>query len=228
MGRSTQGFSPSHPAQQFYDPLPGDGQYPYAYLPLAPRRQNRWHLSFFLRSAFGLLAVVLVGISAFFLWPRQTGIHMTLLRLEGVHVDVKRGDSIIPRVFLDITLRLRVRVVNPNYFGVDYKSVTAVIFYNEEKLGYVDSEGGKVPARSTAYVSATLNLTGIELGRNVLSLLEDLAARRVPFSTKAHFRGRIRILFFEVPMEADVSCNLVIDPEDQAILSEDCDLQACC
>lgn len=168
-----------------------------------------------------MLAVA--AVASFFLWPRTLEMTVAEMDLSKIHFNVKKGDSFIPQVFLDLTLDLRLQARNPNFFGVTYENVTVSILFEDDELAQVESFGAKLDALSTSYADATLDLHSYRIASNVLRLLADVASRAVPLQTVTTCKGYINMLFLQIPLEGKVTCNLVVNPQDEVIISQDCD-----
>ncbi|KAH7298624.1 hypothetical protein KP509_25G051700 [Ceratopteris richardii] len=170
------------------------------------------------------LIVVLIAVGAFFVWPRSLNVTVDDVSLGKIHFNVDREGSIIPRIYLNLTLNLKLEAANPNYFRVTYETLNVSIFYQDDPIGQVESDGGDIRARSKSSMDATLKLTGYEIASNILSLIADIARHAVPLQTITTFDGHIDVFSFKIPLRAHVSCNLLIDPESQSITSKSCSM----
>lgn len=166
--------------------------------------------------------LVFIAIAAFFVWPRSLDMSVDDVSLGKIHFQIKREGSIIPSVYLNLTLDLKLVAENPNYFDVTYETVIVTIYYDDDEIGQVESHGGDIGARSTSSVDAVLELNSNQIASNVLSLIADVASGAVPLQVVATFDGHIYVLCFKIPLEADVTCNLVIDPDDQVVTDQSC------
>lgn len=86
----------------------------------------------------------------------------------------------------------------------------------------MNSTGEKLRARASSYVNATIELDGIEVIHDVIYLLHDLAKGSIPFDTDTVVRGKLGLLFFEVPLKAKVSCGIDVNTNNQTIIRQDC------
>lgn len=73
--------------------------------------------------------------------------------------------------------------------------------YRGRELGFVSSQGGKVRARGSSYVNATLDLNGLEVIHDVFYLIEDLARGVIPFDSDSTVKGKLGLLFFKIPIK---------------------------
>ncbi|KAI5082624.1 hypothetical protein GOP47_0002367 [Adiantum capillus-veneris] len=191
-----------------------DGHPIYAYIPIRRRPY---------RSACApILLLSLASVVSFFVWPRTLEITVTDITLRNIHFNVKKGDSLIPQVFLDLSLDVRLRARNPNFFGVTYENVTVSILFEGDEIAQVESYGAKLDALSTSYADATLELHSYCIASNVLKLLADVANKALPLQTITMCRGNINLYILKLPLEGKVTCNLVVNPQDQLIISQDC------
>lgn len=227
--------SPSPQEEEEAEPLIGypaiattvDGQPVFAYLPpplppFRPRRRccsrRRCATSC---ACFSLVLLAVAAVAAFFVWPRSLEMTVMDLHLGNIHFNVVKG--LIPQVFLTITLDVRLRVRNPNFFGVTYDTVTVSILFEGDEIGDLQSQGDDFQARSTSYVDATLDLNSYQIASNVLLLVAALDNGALPLQTVTVLNGHINVLWFELPLQGMVSCNLVVDPQEQVLISQDCD-----
>ncbi|KAJ6846544.1 uncharacterized protein M6B38_282055 [Iris pallida] len=193
----------------------------YVFLQAYRRRRRslrRFCPSLFSSSAllfFSLLLLVLLA-AAFFLYPSDPQISLSRLRLN--HLRVKT----LPFPSLTISLDLKARVRNPDFFSLRYTSLVASIGYRGKRLGVVESRGGRIRARGVSYVDAELELDGIEIIGDVFYLIEDVARGVVPLETVTELDGVMRLFFVDVPVEGRVSCSVNVNPANQTIIRQDC------
>ena len=127
------------------------------------------------------------------------------LNLSKIHFDVKKKDkdSLIPQVYLDMSLDLLLRAWNPNFFGVTYDTLDVKILFEGDEIGQVRSNGVIMKPLSSSNVNATLDLNGYQITSNVLKLLVDIASGTLPLHTITSFNGHINMLLFRLPLEVN-------------------------
>lgn len=86
----------------------------------------------------------------------------------------------------------------------------------------MNSDGGRVKARGSSYVNATLDLNGLEVIHDVIYLIEDFAKGVIPFDTDSQVEGRLGLFLFEIPLKAKVSCEVYVNTKNQTIVRQDC------
>ncbi|KAJ4957665.1 hypothetical protein NE237_024776 [Protea cynaroides] len=218
-------YSPLPPEPSVYDhrnspnyhqppppPPPPQGQC-YVLLPLYHRRLSRFRS---LRSQFICGAsLVLLGVAIFFLWPSDPEIIVVGLGLNHVKVHT------IPTVSLDISMPITVKVRNRDFFSLNYRSLVVAIEYRGKQLGYVTSQGGHLRARGSSYIDATLQLQEVEV-YDVFQLLKDLTRGRIPFETVTQVQGQLGLFFFNFPLQTKVSCEVIVDTDNQTIVHRNC------
>ncbi|CAA6670503.1 unnamed protein product [Spirodela intermedia] len=172
-------------------PLPPPPPQPYVVLlPFRRRRhQGRCSCCNSLLSSSSLLALfsaaLLLGAAGFFLWPSDPEVRLS--RLTGT-------------LTLDVDVDLKIRVVNRDFFSLDYDEIRVGIGYRGRSLGGV------------SYVDARLRLDGIRVFEDVFFLIEDLARGSVPFDTTTELRsGQLHLFGIDVPLEGRVSCSINVD-----------------
>lgn len=111
---------------------------------------------------------------------------------------------------------------NPDLFSLNYDALDVSIAYRGKELGFVNSTGGKVKARGSSYVNATLVVDGFEVLHDLFYLIEDVAAGKVPFDTVSTTKGELGLFFLKIPIQAKVSCEVDVNPKDQTIVHQNC------
>ncbi|XP_068657655.1 uncharacterized protein [Aristolochia californica] len=188
---------------------------PYAdYILLPPYRPPRFRRKLFFSSCLILLLLLVVAL--FFLWPSDPDLSVVRLRLERIHVSSRKLIS------LDISIALTVKVYNKDFFSLDYKSLVVSIGYRGRQLGFVTSHMGHIGARRSSYIDATLQLNGVEVLHDAIYLIEDMARGSIPFDTVTRVDGYLGLLFFEVPIQGKVSCEVFVNTDNQTIVRQDC------
>ncbi|KAH9311536.1 hypothetical protein KI387_026571, partial [Taxus chinensis] len=203
---------------------PADPSY-YVVLPPAPydpARRRRGYLGY---GALFILAALLISAALYFFWPSQPSIQIARLNLNNISFQTSpQPGSIIPHLFMNISMGMTLKVKNRDYFGLDYDYLKVGIGYRGRTIGWVHSQGGHLAARHAAYVDATLDLDGIEVLNDVFYLLKDIDRGHLPLDTVTEFDGRLGLLFTKISLQEVVSCEVVVNPSKQTIVSQDCDL----
>ncbi|KAF3794319.1 hypothetical protein EJ110_NYTH01253 [Nymphaea thermarum] len=190
-------LAPSAPDQPVY----------YLLLPPAPPvlyRRSATRCSILFSSLSLLFILCLLSVTVFVLWPSDPRLDVLRLELDHVRVSTKSPAppslSGMPSVYLDILMNVTIRVSNPDFFGVNYRSVAVSIGYRGKDLGFVTSEGGDIRARGVSYIDAALDLDGIQVLQDAIYLLEDLARGSIPFESLTDLEGELNLSFFQVPL----------------------------
>ncbi|KAH7511900.1 hypothetical protein FEM48_Zijuj12G0032200 [Ziziphus jujuba var. spinosa] len=194
---------PSHPTHQNVIVLP-------LYQPASYRRRRR------LRLCLIPTAVLLLCAAVYCLYPSDPFLQLARLQLNHVRVNS------FPKLTLDVSFSLLVKVRNRDFYSLDYDSLVVSVGYRGRELGFVSSGGGRVRARGSSYVNATLNLDGLEVIHDVFYLLADLAKGVIPFDTDTEVVGNLGLFFFKIPLKAKVSCEVYVNTNDQTVVRQDC------
>ncbi|KAL5987792.1 hypothetical protein ACLOJK_035546 [Asimina triloba] len=196
------------PQPYFHNPPPSPSlNYNYILLPPynPPRPSFLSRLSSF--SLTVLLPILLLSAAVFLFWPSDPDLQLARLRLDHISFSPKRSSSssVIPAVAIaiDVALDLTLRVRNKDFYSLDYRSLNVSIGYRGRDLGFVTSTGGRIRARGSSYVDATLRLDGVEILHDVLYLLEDMARGLIPFDTVSEIDGKLGLLFISFPIKAN-------------------------
>ncbi|MED6185383.1 hypothetical protein PIB30_056555 [Stylosanthes scabra] len=160
--------------------------------------------------------LILLAAAVFFLYPSDPDIHLVRIRLDRIGI---RAD---PIPVLDVSFSVTVKVRNKDFFSVDYDRLFISIGYRGRQLGLVDATGGKIKARASSYVDATVVVNGFEVIYDAFYLLEDLAKGVIPFDTQTRVEGKLGLFFFDVPLKATVSCEVYVNVKNQTIARQDC------
>ncbi|PQQ09811.1 hypothetical protein Pyn_16750 [Prunus yedoensis var. nudiflora] len=192
----------------YYAPIPSDpthAQSQQTIVVLAPycpnpnyRRRRRLLLCLSITAS-----LLLFSTAIFFLFPSDPTLQLVRLKLNHVRVNSS------PRPTLDLSFSLTIRVRNRD-----------LVPWRE--LGFVSSDGGRVRARGSSYVNATLVLDGLEVIHDVFYLLEDLARGVIPFDTDTEVEGTLGLFFFKIPIKAKASCEVYVNTNSQTIVRQDC------
>lgn len=192
----------------YYTPIPPDQNYivlPFHYDP----NRHRWRL-------ICAVSFIIVAAVVYVFWPSDPDVKIVRLRLNKVHIHT------LPRIAIDISMFVTVKVKNTDVYSMDYTMVKVGVGYRGKKLGKVRSAGGHVRAKGASYVDAELEFDGVELWSDVVYLLEDLAKGSVPFDTVTEIRGRLGLLLFHFPLLAKVSCEVLVNTINQTIARQNC------
>lgn len=137
------------------------------------------------------LAPLIVYVS----WPSDPDLKIVRMRLTQLRIHRK------PRILIDASLSLTVKVRNPDVYSLSYGKLDAAVGYRGKDLGRVSSRGGHVRALGSSYVEADLELERVDLLTVIVFLLEDLAEGEVPFDTVMEVTGQLGLLFFKFPLK---------------------------
>ncbi|KAJ7565531.1 hypothetical protein O6H91_02G064200 [Diphasiastrum complanatum] len=145
-----------------------------------------------------LIFLLMVGFTGFLLWPRNPNVEVTRTDLQGISLNTLQSNgSLFPTVFLNVDMTLDLQIMNPNLFGINYDLLTVHIMYRGHEIAVVNSTGGRIPARSIAHSTATMNLQGLQVLHDIPFLLIDMADNRLPLDTLTIFAGTVEIFFFK-------------------------------
>jgi hypothetical protein len=138
----------------------------------------------------------------YFFWPTQPVIQVIGVNFNTINFQTApQPGSVVPRLFMNISMDMALKVNNMDYFSLEYDSLDVGLGYRGRRIGVVESEGGRLPARHTAYVNSTLELDGVEIFHDTVYLLEDLVRKELPLDTVAEFNGSVRVLLVKVPLK---------------------------
>ncbi|EOY30819.1 Late embryogenesis abundant hydroxyproline-rich glycoprotein family, putative isoform 2, partial [Theobroma cacao] len=183
-----------------------DSSVPYAALPSNPNQQNVIVLPVYYsrpnqnyrclrRCLIFTGIVVLLSAAVFFLYPSDPTLQLVRLQLNHVRVNSS------PALTLDLSFSLTIRVRNRDFFSLDYDKLVVSVGYRGRELGVVSSEGGRVRARGSSYVNATLDLNGFEVVHDVIYLIADWAKGVIPFDTNTKVDGDLGLFLFKAPIK---------------------------
>ncbi|KAG8388330.1 hypothetical protein BUALT_Bualt02G0114500 [Buddleja alternifolia] len=193
---------------------PEPPQYVVVLPPYPNRHRYRQSLSF--RLICSATAVLFLLAAAYLLWPSDPELSIARLSLDRLHFHAR------PKISLDVALDLTIKVRNKDFYSIDYDSLLVGIAYKGEELGFMTSDGGRIKARGSSYVNAALNLDGVEILSDVILLLEDLVRGEITFDTVSEISGKIGLFFFDIPIKAKVSCEVIVNTRNQTITRQSC------
>ncbi|XP_024979143.1 uncharacterized protein LOC112516366 [Cynara cardunculus var. scolymus] len=202
----------------YYDPLPSTpqpAQY-YVVLPFYSPSGHRRCARLCRRYVSYAVAVLLLAGALYFLWPSDPYLKVINLRVDRLKIHAT------PKISIDITLGVTIKVRNPDVYSLDFRSLNVSVGYRGEELGFVTSDDGKVKAFGTSNIDATVVLDGAEVVKEAIFLIEDLVKGSIPFTTTSEIRGSLGILFFNFPIKAKLSCDVLMNTHNQTIERQDC------
>ncbi|XP_076889430.1 uncharacterized protein LOC143540181 [Bidens hawaiensis] len=203
-----------------YTPLPSTQPPPqppqyYVVLPFYHSTNHR-RLRRLCRSyLYSLIAILLITASVYFLWPSDPYLQVVSLRLDNLKVNTNP-------ISVDIVLGVRIKVRNPDVYSLNYDSLNVSVEYRGEHLGFVMADKGSVKAFGVSYVDATLVLDGAEVVSEAVFLVVDLLRGLIPVTASSEIRGGLGVVFFQVPIKAKISCEVVMNTHNQTIERQDC------
>ncbi|KAK6912090.1 hypothetical protein RJ641_024183 [Dillenia turbinata] len=141
-------------------------------------------------------AILLLLPAAFYiLWPSDPVIQIVRLKLNSFHVNTS------PRLSLDLSLSLTLKVLNRDVYSMDYNSMNVSIAYRGRILGFVITNEGLVRPKSASYVDADLELDDVGVFSDMIFLVRDLAKGSIQFDTVSVVTGRLGLLFVGIPLK---------------------------
>ena len=156
------------------------------------RRHAAFTLWTLLAPTLVFFSCLLLAASAFLFWPAQPEVELQHWRLNGIAFDTKEAHhSILPVVYVNVSLDVVLRIENPNFVGIDYDFLRVEVLYRGSYLGDAKLRGGRIVARGTVLVPAVLNLEAKEILESAADLLADLARGEVPLTTHIKIVGDV-------------------------------------
>ncbi|KAK6795836.1 hypothetical protein RDI58_009291 [Solanum bulbocastanum] len=205
-----------------YDPLPSYPPQPHQqpqYIIVLPQ-YYRTPRQFLRRPArrYVYCAAVFILLSAalFFLWPSDPELSIARLKLR--HLKVHS----LPKISIDVTLDVTAKIRNNNFYSVNFRYAVISIGYRGKQLGHVTSDFGRIKARASSYVNATLELTDISIFSDLIPLIEDLARGSITFDTVTQIGGELGLVLFDIPIKGKVVCEIVVDTHNETISHQNC------
>ncbi|KAK6124974.1 hypothetical protein DH2020_041248 [Rehmannia glutinosa] len=181
-------------------PQPQPPQYVIVLPPYPPPHRHRLLRKTWRRCLFCFATSLLFLVAAgYLLWPSDPDVSIVRLRLDRLHFHTR------PKISLDVTLDLTVRVFNKDFYSMNYDSLLVAIGYRGKRLGSVTSDGGHIKARGSSYVNATLQLDRVEIMSDVILLIEDLAKGAVTFDTVSEIGGELGVFVFDLPLKVNLA-----------------------
>ncbi|KAL6539165.1 hypothetical protein OROGR_011814 [Orobanche gracilis] len=143
-------------------------------------------------------AVLLIfRAAAYVLWPSDPKLSVVRLSLDRLHFHTT------PKISLDVTLDMTIKVWNKDFYSIDYDSMDVAIGYRGRRLGFMSSDGGRIRARRSSYVNATLQLDGADVLSDAILLIQDLAKGEITFDTETAISGKLGLFFSDLPLKGE-------------------------
>ncbi|KAL5824785.1 hypothetical protein ACOSQ3_020848 [Xanthoceras sorbifolium] len=207
------GGSPPPPPHHYYTPIPSQPHdQNYTVLPdyYSPKQRPKcnWHI---------ICPVLLLVLAAmvYMFWPSDP-----LLKIERLHLTHLQIHS--RPICIDITLNVTLKVQNVDVYSMDYHSLDVAVGYRGRKLGHVKSGHGHVMALGSSHVNAKIELECVKVFSDFVFFLEDLARGTVPFDTVTELTGHLGLFLFHFPFKTKVSCEVLVNTNDQTIVRQHC------
>lgn len=206
--------------EEGYHELAHDGYYDLPPYPRSRACPFSWPIV-----VVSVIMVFLVGslvTAGFVFWPSAPDVEVKQWKVNGISVDSRETESVLPAYQLNVSLEMLVEIGNPNYAGLVYDDVEVRIVYRGDEIGQVQAEGSTIKARSRANHTATVELEGNEIFDNAKELVADYYNGELPLTTYAAFDGSLRLWFVKPLLKVTVACDLVLNPKNNTILSQEC------
>ncbi|KAJ6389450.1 hypothetical protein OIU77_027720 [Salix suchowensis] len=165
-----------------------------------------------------ITTVLLLLLSAlvYVFWSSDPMVEVVRLHLNNIRIHT------LPIINVDLSLYVTLKVRNLDVYSMDFTSLDVVVKYRGKRLGHVRSDHGHIRALGSSYVDAEIDLRGINVLSDVVSLLEDLGRGTVPFDIVTEVSGKLGLLFFEFPLKAKLSCEVLVNTHSQTIARQTC------
>ncbi|KAJ8535960.1 hypothetical protein K7X08_034361 [Anisodus acutangulus] len=160
--------------------------------------------------------LILLVAALFFLWPSDPELSFSRVHLR--HFKIHS----FPKIAIDVTLDVTVKIRNRDFYSVNFRSVLISIGYRGKQLGYVVSDYGRIKARASSYVNATLELNDVSFFSDIIPVIEDLARGSITFDTVSQIGGELGLVLFDIPVKGKVSCEIVVDTRNETITHQNC------
>lgn len=199
----------------------------YVLLPGSSRRARtrrscaEWTTSNAFALALLLICLITVGYT---LLPKEPEVEVERITFGGINLHVDDKTSLIPSVYMDVSMDLRLRITNFNFYGVLYDKLVVEFYYRGDNLGRVESRGGEVPSLSMSMATAKVELLGAPLLNHATEIIADVYSREVPLQTVTEFNGSVEMFIFRPKIKMKVYCDMVVEPIDKEVLSTSCSL----
>ncbi|KAJ6706346.1 LATE EMBRYOGENESIS ABUNDANT (LEA) HYDROXYPROLINE-RICH GLYCOPROTEIN FAMILY [Salix purpurea] len=160
--------------------------------------------------------LLLLSALVYVCWPSDPMVEVVRLRLNKIRIHT------LPIINVDLSLYVTLKVRNLDVYSMDFTSLDVAVKYRGKRLGHVRSDHGHVRALGSSYVDAEIDLRGISVLSDVVSLLEDLGRGTVPFDTVTEVSGKLGLFFFGFPLKAKSSCEVLVNTHSQTIARQTC------
>ncbi|RRT70901.1 hypothetical protein B296_00006316 [Ensete ventricosum] len=186
------------------------------------RRRKLCCLLCLLILALLILAAVVLALTVFKV--RDPTMELVSTTVSGVSPNISLP---APRLELNVTLDLAVRVRNRNYAAFAHASGGHTrLLYRGAQVGKARVEPGRIPPRGTELLRLSLEVEVDQLAADLGSLLADAASGAVAFDAETRLPGRVTLLgFIKHHTVATSDCHVVIGVPDLGVQSQECALK---
>ena len=182
-------------AEEGYHELSHDGYYDLPPYHSSRRRCCLFSWPIVIVSVIMVFLVCSLLTAGFVFWPTAPEVEVKEWKLNGISIDSKETESILPAYQLNVSLDMVVEIANPNYAGLVYDTVVVRIVYRGDEIGQVQAEGSRIGGRSRANHTATVELAGDEIFENGKELAGDYYNGKLPLTTYTSFDGSLKLWF---------------------------------
>ncbi|XP_074580714.1 uncharacterized protein LOC141837164 [Curcuma longa] len=188
-----------------------------------PHRQRRCRCSLFLCCLLVLifLAVAALVLALTIFKIRNPSAALVSVRVVGAS---PHFSFLPPRVDINVTLDLLVRLHNPNYVSFAHGSDGLIrLRYRGGQVGEAAVAPGRIPARGTEMIHLAAAVEVDRILTDLGPLLRDIAAGEVGLDAEAWLPGQVTVPWFvKFHVQAAINCHVAFGVEDLRVRVQEC------
>jgi hypothetical protein len=171
----------------------------------------------------GVAGAVGVGGMGYLLWqnrPKDPKFEVVGMELSGFKLRWMT-ESFLPYAVLDVSMKLSIKVTNPNITPIQYTATTMDIFYRGTLMGQAQVEAGSQGAQCDQVIEIPAKLDGLKITEHVKELFQDVAKREMQMSAVVTIAGDAIVWKIRHHFEVKVNSDITVDPVFLKVLDQD-------
>jgi len=171
----------------------------------------------------GVAGAVGVGGAGWWLWtirPKDPVFEVVGMELSGFKLRWVT-ENFIPYAVVDVSMKLSIKVTNPNVTPIKYTDTTMDIFYRGTLMGQAKVEAGSQGPQCDEVIEIPAKLDGLKMTEHVAELFQDVKKREMVMNSVVTIAGDAIVWKIRNHFEVKVNSDIKVDPVFLKVLDQD-------
>lgn len=171
----------------------------------------------------GVAGAVGVGGAGWWLWtirPKDPVFEVVGMELSGFNLHWVT-ENFIPYAVVDVSMKLSIKVTNPNVTPIKYTETTMDIFYRGTLMGQAKVEAGSQGPQCDRVIEIPAKLDGLKMTEHVTELFQDVTKREMVMNSVVTIAGDAIVWKIKNHFEVKVNSDIKVDPVFLKVLDQD-------